>query len=356
MSAQVEKIYSALQRTLRAEMGKTLPPLVKRWRYTQSSDYAEIPLKPGTARFLIRYGLLDAGAEGDARTALHRNLLKDISRSCGDAPGIVAAWLDLFAEGEYGALAAGICADEPLCGKCGLKDGCRFLATGAKEERASGDKLGELLSSARFENVAELQASDLLAFLIYGQKCGAADFARVEAALKDSGGLRRLLECQAAELNALGFSTQAQARLNAAARLCERWAGERIARLKAFTGGKDFYEHFHLRLRDHKKEVFYVALLDQKNGLIGEERVSEGSLTETMVHPREVFSCAVARRAAAVAVIHNHPSGDPTPSGNDKVITKRLNSVAEMLGIRLLDHVIIGDGRYVSFVESGLLV
>ena len=117
-----------------------------------------------------------------------------------------------------------------------------------------------------------------------------------------------------------------------------------------------FYEHFHLRLRDYKKEVFYVALLDQKNSLIGEERVSEGSLTDTMVHPREVFSCAVAQRAAAVAVVHNHPSGDPTPSGNDKAITKRLNSVAEMLGIRLLDHVIIGDGRYVSFVESGLLV
>lgn len=355
MPVRIEQFYQALQRTLRTEAGKALPPVLKRWRYTQSSDFAEIALKPATARFLIRYGLLDAGQPDPERARVHRALLTEISRASGDAPGIAAAWLDLFAEGQYNVLTDGICADEPRCGVCGLKDSCRYLATGGKEERASGEQLAANLLRT-IDSPHEIHsASNLLAFLLNGEHCGAADYARAEAALKTLGGLRALFEADSGALRKLGFDSAAQSRLTALARLYEQWAGEQVQRGKSFTKGEDFYEHFHLRLRSYKKEVFYVTLLDQKNALIAEERVSEGSLTDTLVHPREVFALAVARRAASVAVIHNHPSGDPTPSTNDKTITKRLDAAAQLLGIRLLDHVIIGDGKYVSFVEKGLL-
>ena len=355
MAARSEEFYAGVQKTLRTVMGKSIGPLLKRWRYTQSSDFTELALSPSTARFLIRFGWIDASHDDAVKLETQRKLLLEISRASGDAPGIVAAWFDLFASGEYGALDQGICADEPQCGLCGMKEKCRYLATGGKDERASGGSLAERLVRTAESPSENLGASDLVAFLVGGEKCGAADYARAEAALKTFNGLRGLFSANAGDLRALGYDAPAHARITALSRLFAAWAAEQTDRGKVFNNGKHFYEHFHLRLRDYKKEVFYVTLHDQKNALIAEEKVSEGSLTETLVHPREVFSLAVAKRAASIAIIHNHPSGDPEPSNADKTITKRLDSAATLMGIRLLDHVIIGDGRYTSFVEKGLL-
>ena len=85
----------------------------------------------------------------------------------------------------------------------------------------------------------------------------------------------------------------------------------------------------------------------------GEVRVSEGSLTAALVHPREVFAPAIRAAAAALVLIHNHPSGDPTPSAEDSAITERLRQVGELVGIRVLDHVVVGRGRWVSMAEEG---
>jgi DNA repair protein RadC len=137
--------------------------------------------------------------------------------------------------------------------------------------------------------------------------------------------------------------------------LARRWAAEERAAGRQFTCGRDFYEFYRLRLRDLKKEVFVTVLLDQKNRFIADETASEGSLTGSLVHPREVFRRAVRDSAAAVAFVHNHPSGDPAPSKQDEEITMRLQEAAKLMGIRLLDHVIVGDGAYFSFVERGVL-
>jgi len=108
-------------------------------------------------------------------------------------------------------------------------------------------------------------------------------------------------------------------------------------------------------MRDLRKEQFWAILLDGKNRVLREERVSEGSLTASLVHPREVFAPAIRESAGAFVFVHNHPSGDPTPSVEDVEITRRLCSVADLVGIRVLDHVVVGDGAYVSFLERGLL-
>jgi DNA repair protein RadC len=108
-------------------------------------------------------------------------------------------------------------------------------------------------------------------------------------------------------------------------------------------------------MRDQKRETFYSILLDGKNRVIREDRVSQGSLTSSIVHPREVFATAIRESADAVVFVHNHPSGDPTPSLEDLEITKRLVEVSRLVGIRILDHVVIGDGEYASFNERGLL-
>nr|MDA8079097.1 DNA repair protein RadC [Nitrospiraceae bacterium] len=136
--------------------------------------------------------------------------------------------------------------------------------------------------------------------------------------------------------------------------------GRRLLRATAsrgpfFTSGREVYAYFHPKMKGLKKEVFCCALLDVKNRLMVETQVSEGTLTSSLIHPREAFRTAVREAAASVIFVHNHPSGDPSPSREDVLITERLESAGDALGIRVLDHVIIGDGQYASMLEKGYL-
>lgn len=115
------------------------------------------------------------------------------------------------------------------------------------------------------------------------------------------------------------------------------------------------FEHFQEVLRNEKREHFYSVLLDSKHRIIRKDLVSVGSLNLSIVHPREVFAPAIRESASCVLFVHNHPSGDPTPSHEDIQVTKRLIQVGELVGIKVLDHVIIGSGSYTSFVEAKLM-
>ena len=106
-------------------------------------------------------------------------------------------------------------------------------------------------------------------------------------------------------------------------------------------------------MRDEKRESFWALLLDTRHRLQNAVRISEGSLTMTLVHPREAFSPALRESAAAVLFVHNHPSGDPEPSKDDWALTVRLIECGEILGIRVLDHVVLGDHAYVSLRDRG---
>jgi DNA repair protein RadC len=107
-------------------------------------------------------------------------------------------------------------------------------------------------------------------------------------------------------------------------------------------------------LANETKEYFFTAHLDGKNRIVCIDQVSVGSLNQSIVHPREVFKTALLSSAAAIMLIHNHPSGDPQPSREDREITRRLKEAGDLLGIRVLDHIIIGE-TYMSFVEEGLM-
>ena len=106
-------------------------------------------------------------------------------------------------------------------------------------------------------------------------------------------------------------------------------------------------------IEDAKQEKVITVLLDTKNHILGTITVHIGTLDASLIGPREVFRDAVRENAAALVVAHNHPSGDPTPSPEDIAVTKRLNEVGEILGIRLLDHIIVGKGKYVSLRKEG---
>lgn len=122
-----------------------------------------------------------------------------------------------------------------------------------------------------------------------------------------------------------------------------------------YRSSEDVYRTFRSRYTKADREEFLVLLLDNKNTLLGFNVVSVGSLTAALVHPREVYKPAILANAAAVIFAHNHPSGDPAPSPEDLEITKRLKETGDVLGIRVLDHVVLGDGRYFSFSDRGLL-
>ncbi len=136
--------------------------------------------------------------------------------------------------------------------------------------------------------------------------------------------------------------------------------GRRVARAnqhlgEPVRGGEDVYHYLAPRLAHLRCECFYVLYLDTKGRLLHEQEVSRGTLSSSLVHPREVFAPALLRRAAAIVVAHNHPSGDPEPSADDRTTTRRLQRAGRLLGIELLDHVVVGAGRFTSFLEQGWL-
>ena len=122
---------------------------------------------------------------------------------------------------------------------------------------------------------------------------------------------------------------------------------------KRYTSASQVYELF-ADLLQEAKEHFLCLHLDGKNRILCMDRVSTGSLNQSIVHPREVFKAAILSSAAALILVHNHPTGDTTPSAEDREVTRRLVEVGQLVGIRVLDHVIVGDG-YFSFAEGGLL-
>jgi DNA repair protein RadC len=108
-------------------------------------------------------------------------------------------------------------------------------------------------------------------------------------------------------------------------------------------------------LQDQPGEVFAILCLSTKHRVIAYHEVSRGTLDATLVHPREVFKAALLANAAAIILTHNHPSGDPSPSADDVQLTSRLVDAGALLGVDVLDHIIVGDGRYYSFKEAGRL-
>lgn len=119
------------------------------------------------------------------------------------------------------------------------------------------------------------------------------------------------------------------------------------------TSPEQIWEMFSY-LRRETKEYFIAAHVDGKNRIVCIDQISVGSLNQSIVHPRETFKSALLSSAAAIILIHNHPTGDPAPSREDMEITRRLKEAGELLGIKVLDHIIIGDS-YTSFVSQGLL-
>ncbi len=177
-----------------------------------------------------------------------------------------------------------------------------------------------------------------------------------EALLDRVGGLDGLARATAEELSRLPGVGRAGADRLVAAVALGRWVATRRARRGvAFRAPSDVDRYLRPLVRDLEIEQFRVFGLDARHRMRAEHVVSVGTLTASLVHPREVFRFAVRESAAAILIAHNHPSGDPSPSAEDAAVTERLAAAGRLVGIRVVDHVIVAGDGYYSFREAGQL-
>ncbi len=204
-----------------------------------------------------------------------------------------------------------------------------------------------------------LSTAELCAILLRtgGKDKSATGLAR--EVLMHFGGLKDIEGAAVAEFADIkGMGKAKIAQLKAAFELGRRFlqsAGDARLSAPVFRNSRDVYEYFRPRFFGLKKERFLCALLDTKNRVFKETMVSEGTLSSSPVHPREVFRDAIKEAAASVLFVHNHPSGDPNPSRDDITITKRLVETGRVVGISVIDHIVISDGTFLSLMEKGYM-
>nr|WP_040305599.1 DNA repair protein RadC [Caloramator australicus] len=199
-----------------------------------------------------------------------------------------------------------------------------------------------------------LSNAELLAILL---RTGTKDFSAINLAqnIISKNGLDFLSNCTIEELSSIkGVGLAKAAQIKAAIELGKRLRGLRNSNKIKITSPKDVFNLIGEDMRYLKREFLRVIFLNTKNIVIDIKDISIGSLNSSIVHPREVFSEAIRRSSSSIIICHNHPSGDPEPSMEDINITKRLFEVGKLVGIELLDHIIIGDGCYISLKEKNL--
>lgn len=202
-----------------------------------------------------------------------------------------------------------------------------------------------------------LTTSELLGLCLGVSAPGLTATETAAEVLRRSGGsLRRLGQMPIATLAGIpGLGEVSALAAHAALELGRRLAAESSDEGEPMRGPRDVWRFYAPRLEGLTVEEFHVAILDSQHRLERDVLVSRGILNSSLVHPREVFREAIAERAASLVLVHNHPSGDPTPSPDDRAITSQLVAAGRLLDIPIQDHLVIGRGRFISFAESGLL-
>jgi len=201
-----------------------------------------------------------------------------------------------------------------------------------------------------------LTDAELLGIILFNGYQGKTSVDIAKELLLKSGGLRKLNSLSFSETSSVkGIGLAKFAQIKAALEMGKRLLRETSSPKKKIHNAVDLVDYYGPNMRDLKKEIFKIILLDVKNKIIRDIDVSVGSLTESIVHPREVLKEIIKESAASVIFLHNHPSGESNPSKNDIDITERLAEACNLIGVKVLDHIILGDDNYTSFAQEGLL-
>ncbi len=199
-----------------------------------------------------------------------------------------------------------------------------------------------------------LTDAELLAIILVNGYSGKTSVEVARSLLAQFGSLRKLMNAPFTEVkNTFGIGQAKYAQIKAALEMGVRLSQEKMLPGKKIHKAQDVVDYYYAEMRDKKKELFHIVLLDIRYQVIRDVLISMGSLTETTVHPREVLKEVVKESAAAVIFLHNHPSGNPQPSQQDIELTNRLSESCHMMGVKVLDHIIIGENRFYSFAQMG---
>jgi DNA repair protein RadC len=206
------------------------------------------------------------------------------------------------------------------------------------------------------KGAAALSDAELLAIQLGTGVPGTSALEVAHGLLANFGGLQELAAREVAAVAAVRGVGRAKAvRLAAAFEITRRLRSRNGHARPVLSSPEQVYARYAPLMEDLRKEVFRLALLDAQNGLLRDVVVSEGTLSASLVHPREVFKPAILESAASIILLHNHPSGDPTPSREDLRLTQQLVECARLLDLPIHDHVIIGRERFISLAQLGKL-
>lgn len=305
--------------------------------------------RPELARFCRRLGAVPRGARaGQAAQAVQEVVAQMAADAAGD-PQAVYGELVSFCTGEEA-----VCGETPRCAECPVAEHCDYpVRKPTIKDLPAAERPRERLLQAGEESLSDVQ---LLAIVIRtgSQKATALELAG--RLLSRFGSFRRLAAAAASDLTQVpGIGPAKAAQIKAALAIARRYASGRLQPGAAVTGSEQLFGYMREKLYGLKKEHFCALMLDTKHRIIREEQVAVGSLNESIVHPREAFQSAIRESAAKVIFVHNHPSGNPEPSPEDRRLTVRLCQAGNLVGIQVLDHLIVGESTYDSFAEHGLL-
>ena len=203
---------------------------------------------------------------------------------------------------------------------------------------------------------AALSGPELLALLLRTGTRGQGVLQMADGVLQRFGGFAGLLQADVADLKSVkGLGPAKRAELAAVVEMARRALAQRLETAPVFTSPQAVKDYLQLHLASLPHEVFAVLFLDAQHRLIKLDQMFTGTLSQTSVYPREVVKRALSRNAAAVILAHNHPSGVAEPSRADEFLTQSLKAALALVDVRVLDHLVVGQGAVVSFAERGLL-
>jgi DNA repair protein RadC len=329
--------------------------LHERWRAAEGGAVAEPPPdaagRPELLRWCRRLGAIPKSWSGPQAGRGVRAVLRAMAEGCGCAPDQVAAELLEFCSEES---ASSVCREAPRCAECPIEEHCDYPDRRPTiKDLPRAERPRERLLRGGEEQLSDVE---LLALIIGGGSTKGTALDLAGRLLSTFEGFRRLARCSIGELTRVhGIGPAKAARIKAAMGIARRYAGEDLPPGTRVEGSEQLFRYMREKLAPEQREHFCSLMLDTKHRILREELVAVGSLNESVVHPREVFKSAIAESAAAVIFVHNHPSGNPEPSPQDRRLTERLCQAGELVGIRVLDHLIVGTDGYFSFAEHGLL-
>ena len=348
-------------------LDKTIPGLggIKAYRFMRLLGApVAVPESPKRT-LLFRLGWIKGHKSDSESLKTFQDICFRAAILCGETVHSLDYLLGLFSGSEKANLAAlPVCGKKPFCEKCDLTNYCeyyRFL----KEERQDlvknvptvswlpEDQPRECLERL---GAASLSDAQLLAIIL---RTGSNPLSALDLAntlLHEVGALHAIEEASINELCRIrGIGRVKAIEIKAAVELGKRFIREKKVQRKGIEESQDVFHTYRLRFTGLNQETFLMLILNSRNQVMKEVEVSKGSLNSCTVHPREVFKEAIRESGSGVVFIHNHPSGDSSPSRADIMLTERLKKSGEILGIRVLDHIIIGEDVYYSFADEELL-